>query len=329
MSKIEYLELFKTIEASESIALFMHVNPDGDCISSMLAMYGYLCNMGKKPHCFSAEFNSASLPQKFSFLPNFDKINSVEPLKKYDLSIGVDLGDESRIGDSCFRLFIKSKNTFVIDHHSSFRNFAQKTIREENAASTTQILYKLFSLYNEKLIDGKIAECLYTGIVTDSGGFSFNNTTSETHEIAAKLLSYDFDASNICRKAMKDIKLNTFLLKGRVMGRLELFEENRIAYLYITQEDFAATKTSERDTEGFVNAILDIVGVEIAITVTEIKDKSYKISFRSKGKVDASACAKCFGGGGHFNASGCAAYGYYEDVYNKILSVAKEMLSYA
>lgn len=325
----EYKDFFEFVEKSETIAVFMHINPDGDCLSAALALTRYLKNMGKNAVCYAPEFNLALLPEKLSFLPGFESVSGVEPQVKYDLCVGVDVGDEGRLGDACFKQFIKGKRTFVIDHHSSHRNFADKTIREDEAASTTQILFKMFSGFNKSFIDNDIAACLYTGLVTDSGCFSFSNTTVETHVVAGGLLGYDFDSTDICRKATKDITLNAFRLKSAVLSNVETYENERIAYVFVSEKDLIRFNATERDTEGLVNAVLDIVGVELSIAVTEVKSKSYKISFRSKGNVDASACARCFGGGGHFNASGCRAFGYYEDVHAKILEVAREMLNYA
>ncbi len=325
----EYSEFFDFIEKSKTIAVFMHVSPDGDCLSSAIALTRYLKNMGKNAVCFAPDLKRANLPEKLSFLPDFDLVNSAEPQKSYDLCIGVDVGDEGRLGDTCFRLFIKGKCTLVVDHHSSHRDFADKTIREENSASTTQILYKMFRSYDKNFIDNDIAACLYTGIVTDSGCFSFSNTTSETHLVAGQLLNYDFDSATICRKVTKDIKLNVFKLKNAITSKLETYENDRIAYVYTSLKDLSDFGATEKDTEGLVNTVLDIEGVELSIAVTEIKDKAYKVSFRTKGNVDASACARSFGGGGHFNASGCRAYGYYEDVHTQIVNVAREILSYA
>lgn len=324
-----YSELIRLFENSQDIAIFMHINPDGDCVCSALALYLFLKKIGKNAVCFAPDFKSDSLPEKLAFLPNIKEINSVNSINKYDLCVGVDVGDEGRLGDSCFRLFLKGKKTAVIDHHSEHKDFANLTVREENAASTTQILYKILSEYNKEIIDDEIATCLYVGLLTDSGGFSFDCTSSETHWVASELLRFNFNVAEINRIIMKDIPLNVFRLKNRVLSKLELYEDNKIALIFFNDEDFTATDTNEKNTDGIINNILNIIGVELAVSVCAIGEKSYKVSFRSKNSVDASACAKCFGGGGHFHAAGCRLYGYYEDVHNKLLDVAKEMLSYA
>lgn len=324
----KYAKILEIIEKSNDIAVFMHVNPDGDCLGSAIALTRFLAKKGKRVTCFAPELKKALLPEKVSFF-GYEVVTDAYSGEKFDLSIGVDLGSANLIGDACYRIFLKGKKSVVIDHHSEHNDFADFTVREKEAASTTQILYKILSEYDKDLIDDKIAECLYTGIVTDSGGFSFSCTTSKTHSVAAELLKYDIDCAEINRVVMKDIPLKVFNLKNRVLSRIKLYEEGGMAVICFTKEDFLATGTDEKNTEGIINSVLNIIGVELAVSISETADKCYKVSFRSKHDVDASACAKCFGGGGHFHAAGCRVYGYFDDVYEKIISACKEIYSYA
>lgn len=324
-----YDKAIELIKHSESIAVFMHVTPDGDCIGSALALCLFLKKCGKKAECFSPNCNSDNIPTKYKFLPGIDLINATQASREYDLCIAVDVADISRFGDMCFRMFMKGRENLIIDHHGDDKRFAQNVIVEENAASTTQILYKILVRYNSKLIDADIATCLYVGLATDSGSFSFQNTSTETHQIAAELIKFDMNTSDIVRKVMKDIDLNVFKLKSRVLNRAEFFDDGYIGLISFFREDFSETGTTDKDTEGIINSILDISGIEVAIAISEINDNAYKVSFRSKTKVNAAACARCFGGGGHFHASGCRAYGQFISVKEKLISVVREMVSYA
>lgn len=325
----KYAKLIDLIDKANNIALFMHINPDGDCIGSILAMKRFLNNMGKNATCFAPNLDRNCLPEKFSFLTGFCDISDVKPTEKYDLCIALDVAEGARMGDVCYRIFLKGAFTAIVDHHLPVAKFADVEIREQQAAGTTQILYKIMADYDENAIDKEVAECLYCGLLTDSGVFSFNCTTPETHIVAAKLLEKGIDAPEINRKVIKDVAKNVFDLKNRVLSEVELFESEKIGLIVFKADDFACTGTTEKDTEGIINNVLNITSVELAISITEIGDKSYKVSFRSKHNVDASACARAFGGGGHYNAAGCRAYGYYEDIKAKILDVSKEMLSYA
>ena len=180
--------------------------------------------------------------------------------------------------------------------------------------------------YNESLIDSEIAMLLYAGMVTDSGCFSFENTNSETHCIASELMKYDFKAHEISEKLMNSISLEVFNLKNKVLSNAKFYENGRLAIMVYRKEDFIETGTFDKDTDGIINALKNVNSVDLAISIAEVGDKAYKVSFRSKNSVNAASCARCFGGGGHYRAAGCRLYGYFEDVYNKILTVAKEML---
>ena len=327
MKNADYAKVIATLKSVESIAIFMHINPDCDCISSAIALYSFLKKDGKEVSFFSPELTNASyIINKFSFLPYIDKFN-ISNINNYDLSIAVDVGDVTRLGDTAFKKFIKSKKSIVIDHHEISNDFAQITLRESESASTTQILYKLMCEYNKNLIDRDIATLLYSGLVTDSGCFSFDNTTPETHHIASELLKYNINVAIINEKLIRDIQLNVFNLKNRVLSKTKFYENNRIGIIVFRLNDFEETQTSINDTDGIINNVINIIGVDLAIAISEVAEKRYKLSFRSKNNVNAAACAKCFGGGGHYRAAGCRLYGYFEDVLEKVLSVAKEMIS--
>lgn len=324
-----YTKAINMMKEAQTVAIFMHINADGDCIGSSLALYRFLSKQNKTVHCFGQPNDkNVVVPQKLSFLPFVDVINK-EKLPSYDLSIAVDAADAKRLGESTFKIFLTGKNSIVIDHHEGFVDFGKHTIREIGAVSTTQILYKIMYEYDKEALDKDIASLLYAGMVTDSGCFSYGATSKESHLIAAALFDFDIDYKEINYRLMKDISSDVFNLKLRILSKAKFFEEGQIGVIVFRESDFLATNTQENNTEGMINNILDISTVEIAISIAETADKQHKVSFRTKDKVNASSCAKIFGGGGHAHAAGCRVYGYFEDVFNKIISVCKEMLSYA
>ncbi len=324
---VDYKRVVKILKENQKIAVFMHVNPDGDCISSAISLSAFLNKCGKSVSCFTPNLDLSVIPEKFKFLPFSDMLNAVPPENEYDLTVGVDVADVGRMGDACFRLFMKGKTNLIIDHHDTECNYVKNVLKEIGAASTTQIIYKILSEYDKNLIDEKIAECIYTGIVTDSGGFAFSDTSAETHQIAAELLGYGINSTEIYRRVMRDVDIKVFALRNRVLSKAEFFDGNSICLISFTKEDYKATGTSDKNTEGIINYILDVKDVETAISVSEA-ESGYKVSFRTKRKVDAAACARCFGGGGHRHAAGCRLYGYYEDVKSKILKAVREIASY-
>ncbi|MBR1747535.1 MAG: bifunctional oligoribonuclease/PAP phosphatase NrnA [Clostridia bacterium] len=324
----DYSELIQYFVKAKDIAVFMHVNPDGDCISSSLALCIFLKKKGKNVFCVSPNFDKESINEKFRFLPHFDMIGSRDFLDQFDLCAGVDLGDAGRLGDkNVLRVFNRGKNTVVIDHHAEHIDFAKYTVRESDSASTTQILYKILKQYDEKSIDKDVATCLYAGLITDSGCFSYPNASPETLRIGADLIEYGIDAAEIVRRVMKDEPKRVFDLKNKVLSKAKFYQEG-IAVITFSREDYDATGCTERDTEGLINNILNVSGVELAISMSEFKGDVYRVSWRSKHNVNAAACAKAFGGGGHFNAAGCRVYGEFDEAYERVLAVAKEMISY-
>lgn len=324
----EYNEVIQRLDKAKSIAVFMHVNPDGDCLSSSLAMCLFLHKKGKTVYCVSPNFDKTTINEKFEFLPGFAMIGKKEVPDRYDLAFGVDLGDAGRLGDKAvFRLFSKGKDSIVVDHHKEHVDFAKCTVREDGAASTTQILYKVLKLYDESAIDVDVATCLYAGLVTDSGAFTYPNCSPETMRIGAELMEKGIDAAEIVRKVMKDEQERVFHLKNRVLSKAKFYDHG-IAIMTFRKEDYEETGCTERDTEGIINCLLNVVGVELAISMSEYKGTVYRVSWRSKTKVNAAACATAFGGGGHFNAAGCRVNGDFNESYEKVLAVAREMASY-
>lgn len=324
-----YGKIIKVLKNASNVAIFMHINPDCDCIGSAIALSTFLQNDGKKTCFFSPDTVSTDMiSAKYSFLPNFNRFNVAQDTN-FDLAVAVDTGDAGRVGDIAFRKFIKIRKSLVIDHHEIHEDFGGITLRESDAASTTQILYKLMKEYDEKLIDKEIAALLYAGLVTDSGGFTFENCSPETYSIAAKLVSYGINHADICTRLLKAVTPQVYVLRNRILSKTEFFEKGRVGLIVFREQDFAETKTTDADTDGIVNYVRDVEGVDLAISIAEVGDKKFKVSFRSTDKVNSAACAKCFGGGGHVRAAGCRLFGYFEDVRDKILTAVKEMVNNA
>ena len=328
MNNNNYSEAIALLEGAETIAVFMHINPDPDCIGSALALASFLRNKGKKAYVFTPDTKTISMiPERVKFLPNVSLLNKCDK-RTFDLSVAVDLGETGRIGDLALPLFYKGEKSLVIDHHETYSDFADVTVREEKASSAAQIIYKIMCRYDKNAVDKDIASLLYAGIVTDCGNFTFESTSEETFSIAAELLTYDIDFSDITRRLTKFIDYNVYRLKIRVLNETRFFVDNKLAVIVFRQKDFLDTGTKEKDTDGIINEVQNITSVLLAISISECGTDRFKVSFRSKGGVSARACAEAFGGGGHFNASGCRLSGKFEDVFDSLLAVAKSKLQY-
>lgn len=324
-----YDKVIHALKNAEKIAIFMHINPDGDCISSALALYTFLTKLGKNAAVFAPE-DLNNLPVKMAILKNFDKLTPSQGVQaSFDLAIAVDAAGFNRLSDDNARIFINAKKKVVIDHHVSHAEYGNITLLNENASSTAEIVYILLKRWDASVIDKDIATLIFTGIVTDTGCFAYSSVSSETFMIASELLEYGVDNAEIVRKIEKSRTLPVFNLTHRVLSGIKFFHNGEIAIIFFKSSDFIATGTTEYDTEGIINSALNINGVELAISIAQVKEKSFKVSFRSKERLDVSKLAACFGGGGHVRAAGCRINGYAEDVYNKVIEAASEMLEYA
>ncbi|MDE5616836.1 MAG: DHH family phosphoesterase, partial [Clostridia bacterium] len=249
-------------------------------------------------------------------------------VSKCDLAIACDCADMDRLG-KYFNLFVKSKLNVDIDHHKTNSRYGKINIIEPGVSATCEVMFKIIKALDEKkhCFDDIVAKLLYSGLVTDSGGFTFSSVSTQTHFIASELIKYNFSASDVCEYFLKSVPMNTFLLRARVLSKAKFFEDGKIGLITFTDEDFSSTGTTSDNTEGAINFIRDIAGVEIAVSITQTENpNNFKISVRTSDKVDATRIAGCFGGGGHKNASGCRISGFYEDVKDKLLKACRDEL---
>jgi len=289
------------ISKAKNIAIIGHIMPDGDAIGSCLALYYSIKRLSKKASLYCTD----KVPQILNFLKDVDRFkNEIGPNTSYDLTIAVDCSDINRLG-SFKELFLNSPLTIAIDHHSSNTGFADINLVDTNAAATGEIVYGLI----EKLsleIDTDTAKALYTAISTDTGHFSFSNTSTETFTIAADLSRHGLDLEYISRRLYRVKSIERIKLLSRALNSLTMYANNKIAMLTITQRDMLETKAMPSDTENIINYAKEIEGVVLAILIKEINDTSVKISLRTSEELDASELASYFDGGGHKRAAGAS-----------------------
>ena len=314
-------EAVKLIKSAKTIALFSHINPDCDTIGSALALRAFLQKAGKEVSVYC----DGELKFDMKELPTAGSLNADPIQVSYDLCIAVDCAAEDRIGDF-IGVFRKGKKTLCVDHHLQDRLYAEHNLIDPKSGATAELVYLIMNEYDPALIDREIASLLYTALVTDTGNFGFSNTGVRTLQIGSALLSYGVANAEISYKHFREIPFDTFKLKARCLGKAQFFEGNRIGILTFMKEDFDATGTSSANTSNLVNEIVNIAGVDIAVSVTEIRKNAYKISVRTQGNVDANAIAATFGGGGHKNAAGFMINGFYGNVIDDILKACKDNL---
>lgn len=313
-----YADIVELIKNSKKIAVFSHISPDGDTLGAGLALYCALQMYGSEPYIFCAD----SVSEKLKYIPMTDKLNN-STAEKYDLCVAVDTASAERLGDM-YGEFIKGKKTVVIDHHPSNTRFAQLNYVVGGAAATCEIIYEIIKELG--CLNEITAMQLYCGLVTDTGGFAFSSVTQNTLRVASELIVYDFKAYEIYEKLMREISLEAYRLKNRVLNNSQFFADGQIGFITVRKSDFEAVGAIESDTEGIVNAIRNVKGVRIAVIISEYEIGKYKVSFRTDESVNANYIAMKFGGGGHKNASGCRLAGSYEEVTERLLKACEDEL---
>ena len=308
--------------------IITHYNPDGDAMGSSLAFYHYLVKKGKVPTLVTPN----DYPEFLHWLPGNEKVvvykrNSgtvLNEIKKADAIFGLDLNDVDRTEGLEKYLNEAQGKKVLIDHHPDPGNFADITISNTQYSSTAELVYHLIdSLGDSGLVGKTIAECLYTGIMTDTGSFNYNSSKPYTYAVVSKLIEKGVDKDKIFGKIYDNFSVDRMRLLGYCLSqKMEVFPELNTAIIGLTKKELKEFNFAPGDTEGFVNYPLSIKGVKFSAIFVE-KNKGVKISFRSKGEFPANKFAENhFGGGGHKNASG----GYSDESYEEALKKFRDLL---
>jgi len=318
--KEKFYIIKKEIEKAQKISVFIHINPDGDCIGSGLALCRQLNKMGKTAFVYCDD----ELPEKFGYLPFKEYIKKTsEHTDKADLAISVDIAALDRMGMG-ISPYMAAKKQIMIDHHISRGKFADIAYIDSHSAACGEIIYRF--IHYLKGMDDDIAALLFTAIVTDTGCFQFSNTTNQTLAIIQELRKFNINPQQIIYNAFSSISLKVFNLKQRILSKIKFYDDNTIGIITFRNEDFEATGTNANNTEGIISEVRNIRGVKVAISICEMGNLSWKISFRAVEDIDCSGIAAVFGGGGHRGASGCRISGYYEDVVDRLLKATRDYM---
>jgi phosphoesterase RecJ-like protein len=299
----DYSTLLNLFDRYHNFALSTHIHPDGDAIGSELGLYLFLRKLGKSVKIFNTDI----VPPNYRFLPFWDRIQSVHSVGNYrpEVLIVLDASTLERIGKGLSNTLHPTHSLVNIDHHATAEAFGDLNLIMPTASSTSEIVYKLIEHHQFPICEA-CALCLYTGLMFDTGCFRHSNTTAETHRIAAALIEIGkFTPDEVYRNVYEQVPVTKIHLLSEVLGTLQITDDGKIASVYATQAMFRKTGTTADAVEGVVNQIQAIAGVEVALCVSEMADRSTKVSLRSQGYVDVSQLAAEFQGGGHTRAAGC------------------------
>ena len=309
------LDALAELTRARSLVLTTHVNPDGDALGSMLALFLYLKGKNAQVQMWLDD----NLPGMYAFLPALEHISRPPTTHAQgDLIVVLDAGEASRTGSSCKNFRGRILN---IDHHLSNGNFADVTYIDEGASATGLLIQRMLEEAGAKITPA-MATCLYTAIATDCGFFRYANTDSETLHAAARLVHYGAEP-NIISEQIQTMPLSRITALSRVLDTLEVSDCGRVASIEAPPNVAAA---DVEDTEGFIDYPRNIVGVEVAIMYKPLPEKeAVKISFRSR-RLNVSDLSRSMGGGGHARAAGCTLKGSMEEVKEKVLPRVVEAL---
>lgn len=303
-----------------TVAIAGHVRPDGDCVGSCMGLYLYL----KENYPEIATDVYLELPgEQFSFLSCFEEIKTAyEPGKVYDLLITLDVSDKNRIGVA-LEGYETAKKRVCIDHHISNRGLGDVNEIRPNASSTCEVLY---TLLEEEKVSKVVAEALYTGMVHDTGVFQYSCTSPETMRIAAKLMEKDIPFTKIVEESFYEKTYVQNQILGRCLMESILIMDGKCVIGVVKKKMMDFYHVEPKDLDGIVQQLRVIKGVEVAIFIYEVKPQEFKVSLRSKGKVNVNEVASYFGGGGHVLAAGCTFHGPVYDVMNNLLEIIEKQL---
>ena len=313
-------EILNLINTSSSILIITHVNPDGDTLGCASALKSFI---GNKADILVQIKDNFSFPNIYSFLPHLNNSLNFSTLnKKYDLVIALDIASIDRIIDSARKIFDEAQNTIVIDHHKTNNGFAKINYIRGGISSTGEVLYDLFDKLNID-ITPEMAIGLYSAILTDTGCFKYESTTSHTFEIASKI-SKLVNTAEIADLCYTNKPKNLILFQNYLISNAKFCINDKIAYTLITTDIIEKFSAKDEYTEGICETLRSISGVEIAFVLKETSS-GVKISIRTK-EIDATKITEKFKGGGHKRAAGCTIKEKINTALNLLLEQAKTLL---
>lgn len=289
-------EIQNKLEQAQNVAIFTHVNPDGDALGSSFALQAALTEMGKN----ATVLLEKPVPEKFDYLNGTYSL-SAEPLE-FDTAIALDCGSAVRLG-SLAPIYDAIGTRLCVDHHYADSPFGDVYYAEPTSAACAELVYLLVKNMCGTLPTSTLAS-LYTGISTDTGQFKFSNVTPRTMRIAAELLELGLDHRDITRRLYDTTRLEKLKFTGVLADKIQLFYDGKIAVLECFDSFLESHGLSHEEVEEIPNTVLSIAGVEVSAIIKDKDGDGLKVSMRCKENIDLSRLASGFGGGGHKCAAG-------------------------
>jgi phosphoesterase RecJ-like protein len=314
---VQLEEAARFILAKDDFLVVSHIQPDGDAAGSTFALAWMLASLGKR---FTL-INEGSIPDKFMYMAA-----SVHSILNYESNpiaqsfqhvISVDCADFSRIG-SVHECFSKDVEMLNIDHHATNDLFGSVNLVQPEAAATVEVLYDL-GVQLGIAFSYELNVCIYSGLLTDTGGFRYANTSPKVMQIAADMLQRGVKGYELAEHLLEKLSYPQISLLKLSLNTLSFGHNNQVGWVAVSLVDLIASGASSDDLDGLVNYPRNVEGVEVGLLFKEREGGVVKVSLRSGGKVDVAQIAKSFGGGGHVRAAGCAVYATLSEAIERVV----------
>lgn len=322
-------EILPVLLQHERFFITTHIRPDGDALGSQLALGRFLRKLGKEV----ALINSDPPPYNLGWMPGVDEVevfdgalHQRQAIDRAEVVLILDTNTLERVG----RLAAPVRNNqglkVLVDHHTMPETWFDVMYMRDTASSTGELVYEIIAGHDPALIDSDIATTLYAAIMTDTGSFRYNSVTPALHRVVAELLERgDITPAPIHTAVYDTRSMQSLRLLGRVLESITLAYNEQVGYMVVSQRMLRDTGATNDDTEGLVNYVLSIDGVQAAVLFYET-DSGTKMSFRSKGETYVNEWARAFGGGGHRNAAGAYVTRPLDEVIDAVMTAAPRYL---
>lgn len=321
-------KILEFISANDNYLVTTHQNADGDAYASVLAVAYFLDNLDKKNEVV---IHDPEKDTKYQYLRGWDRIISLpkdsdgrskQPDTKYDAAIILDVPSKSRIGNPS-KLLPPPEKCIKVDHHPEEEDLSHINLVDTAASSTCQLIYEIFS-QGKVQFDYDLANLIFSGIMYDTGRFSFSNTRQRDFEIAAHLLQFGVKPHEVANRLFFSSSFDSLRVIGKGLAEMESHLDGKLCIIFLPLSVMQNNNHSE--IEELANYSVAIKGSEVGLFIRETKPNFFKVSFRSRGLVNVNRVAKTFGGGGHAHAAGCKFEGDFSQLKQKLISEVGKQL---
>jgi phosphoesterase RecJ-like protein len=317
-------EVIEELQQARKLLVTTHENPDGDALGSLLAFDEMMRALGKDSIMFMSATNFP-LPHEYQHLPLGAVQNAPPPDMDERLAVFLDCGNIDRMPVD----FLQRDGQHIvnIDHHHDNTLFGTVNLVVPDASCTAEILWELARALGVE-ITPSMAEALYVALITDTGRFMYDNTTTRSHLMAAELIDAGVDVAEVYRRLYQDLPFPRLQLLARALSGVRRYDDGMLTVAHLTRGDFGETGAVESDSEGIVDHLRSVEGTAVAVLVRELLDRDgRKVSLRATdGRVDVSAIARSLGGGGHRQAAGATTELPLEQLVDQIRQKIRSQL---